>query len=84
MNYEVTNAKPELDRLINELDQLEGKMLQPASEGLAQEQKQIESQNVILESLLKEREQLLSYAQKQIQPILQEAVDEVSILYASI
>ena len=56
----------ELDILINELDQLEQEMLQPAFERLDQECKQVETQNAILESLLKEREHLLRYAKKQI------------------
>ncbi|MBM3238842.1 hypothetical protein FJZ31_21335 [Candidatus Poribacteria bacterium] len=72
------SEQAELDSLINELDKLEQEMLQPALERLGQEHKQIESQNAILESLLKEREQLLRYAKEQIQQILQEAVCEVN------
>lgn len=61
------SEQAELDSLINELDQLEQEILQPTFERLDQERKQVESQNAILESLLKEREQLLRHAKKQIQ-----------------
>lgn len=66
------SEQAELDSLINELDKLEQEMLQPAFERLDKEGKQVESQNVIFESLLKEREQLLYHAKRQIQQILQE------------
>ena len=65
------SERVELDSLISELDQLEQETLQPVFERLDQERKQIESQNAILESLLKEREQLLRHAKRQIQQILQ-------------
>jgi len=68
------SEQAELDNLINELDQLKQEMLQPAFERLDQERKRVKSQNAILKSLLKEREQLLRHAKEQIQQILQKAV----------
>ena len=64
----------ELDCLINELDQLEGEMLQPAFARLDKECKQMETQNTILESLLEQRETLLQRAINQIEQILQEHI----------
>ena len=64
----------ELDSLINELDQLECEMLQPAFARLDKECKQVAAQNAMIESLLKEREQLLQHAMVQIQQLLQEHI----------
>ena len=64
----------ELDNLIDELDRLECDMLQPAFKRLDEEYKQVATQNSMIESLLKERNQLLNHAMNQIQQLLQEHV----------
>ena len=64
----------ELDSLINKLDQLECEMLQPAFARLDKECKRVVAQNVMIESLLKEREQLLQRAMDGIQQLLREHI----------
>jgi len=64
----------ELDNLINELDQLECEMLQPAFASLDKEGKRLAAQNAMIESLLKERERLLQRAIGGIQQLLQEHI----------
>ena len=72
-NGALTQAEQtELESLINELDHLEGEMLQPGFARLDKEHKQLEAQNAMIESLLREREHLLQRAMSQIQQILQE------------
>jgi hypothetical protein len=68
------SEQTELDSLINELDQLECEMLQPAFARLDKESKRMVAQNAMIESLLKEREQLLQRAMNQIQQLLQEHI----------
>ena len=64
----------ELEHLIDELDQLESEMLQPAFAHLDKERKQVAAQNTAIESLLKERQQLLQRTMDQIQQLLQEHI----------
>ena len=64
----------ELEHLINELDQLENEMLQPAFARSDKERKQVAAQNTAIESLLKEREQLLQRTMDQIEQLLQEHI----------
>ena len=62
-NGTLTQAEQtELGRLIDELDQIEHEMLQPAFARLDKERKHLVAQNEMIDSVLKEREQLLQRA----------------------
>jgi len=75
------SEQAELDSLINELDQLECEMLQPAFVRLDKECKQVAAQNATIESLLKEREQLLQLAMNQMRLLLEKVDPAVPSLH---